>query len=65
MITVLDTLIDHDNSLWFKVKLERNIDVLARELFTKEDVEAANNDAVIAFIKWQQEHILEEYEKSK
>jgi hypothetical protein len=47
---VLDRRVDKDE-VWFKVKLDRNTDILSQELFTQSDMEAAKGQAIVDFLK--------------
>lgn len=48
---VLDTRIYEDGEVvWFKVKLERNTDILSQELFTQNNIENAKKEAVREFL---------------
>lgn len=40
----------HNQEWWFKVKLERNTDVLLQELFTQNDIDNAKKEAVKEFL---------------
>ncbi len=54
MITVLETKVEN-NEVWIKVKLERNTDILQKELYTEQDIKNAKEDAIIEFLNWQKE----------
>lgn len=54
MITILETKVEN-NEVWIKVKLERNTDILQKELYTEQDIKNAKEDAIIEFLNWQKE----------
>jgi len=54
VITVLETKVEN-NEVWIKVKLERNTDILQKELYTEQDIKNAKEDAIIEFLNWQKE----------
>lgn len=43
-------VINDDTEIWFRVELERNTQILAQELFTKDDVAEARRMAVRDFL---------------
>ncbi len=59
MITVLDTRCNDYGDVWFKVKLERNADVLVKKLYTEQDLNIIINEKIKEFLNWQVERLLE------
>lgn len=47
---VIASNIDSDGNIWFAVELLRNTDILAQELFTQADIEAAKQQGVKEFL---------------